>query len=142
MRHLIRKVLMEEQKGTYHRSGDVEEWRTNPYEYQTTNYMDLIKAVEKLPNTIEEITIPTEIQMFNPSKIVFNPQRQSDWKERLKKSIISLMRRGEILSWSLSSYFGTSNKEYEKHPYYISYELPGSKDFAERMSSGYHGSLD
>lgn len=142
MKGLIKKILRETHKGTYHREGDVEEWRINPYEYQTNDYRDLIKAVEKLPDTIDELTIPTEIQMFNPSNIVFNPDRQSDWKERVKKIIIALARRGEILSYSLNSYFGTGNKDYDKHPYYISLELPGSKKFAERMRSGEHGSLD
>ena len=142
MRELIKRILREEQKGTRHQEGDVVEWRINPYEHHTKDYRDLIKAIDKLPDTIDEITIPTEIQMFNPAKIVFNPDRQSDWKERVKKIIIALARRGEILSYSLSSYFGTGNKDYHKHPYYIGVELPGSKEFAERMRSGAHGSLD
>ena len=142
MRELIKRILREEQKGTRHQEGDVVEWRINPYEHHTKDYRDLIKAIDKLPDTIDEITIPTEIQMFNPAKIVFNPDRQSDWKERVKKIIIALARRGEILSYSLSSYFGTGNKDYHEHPYYIGVELPGSKEFAERMRSGAHGSLD
>ena len=142
MKELIKKVLRETHKGTYHREGDVEEWRINPYEHHTKDYRDLIKAIDKLPDTIDEITMPREIQMFNPAKIVFNPDRQKDWKERVKKIIVALARRGDILSYSLSSYFGTGNKNYDKHPYYISLELPGSKEFAERMRSGEYGSLD
>ena len=142
MKELIKKVLRETHKGTYHRRGDVEEWRINPYELKTDNYKEILDAVDKLPDTIDEITIPTEIQMFNPGKIVFNPDRHSDWKERVKKIIVALMRRGDIMSYSLSSYFGTGNKDYDKHPYYISLELPGSKEFGERMRSGEHGSLD
>tara|TARA_R110000824_G_scaffold139354_1_gene304394 strand:+ start:19 stop:447 length:429 start_codon:yes stop_codon:yes gene_type:complete len=142
MKELIKKVLRETQKGTYHRRGDVEEWRINPYEVKVDNYKELLAAVNKLPDTIDEITVPTEIQMFNPSKIVFNPAKQSDWKERVKQLIMSLARRGEVLSYSLSSYFGTGNKDYDTHPYYISLELPGSKEFGERMRSGEHGSLD
>ena len=142
MKELIKKVLRETHKGTYHRRGDVEEWRINPYELKTVNNKELLDAVDKLPDTIDEITIPTEIQMFNPAKIVFNPDRQKDWKERVKKIIVALARRGDILSYSLSSYFGTGNKDYDKHPYYISFELPGSKEFAERMRSGEYGSLD
>ena len=142
MKELIKKVLRETHKGTYHRSGDVEEWRINPYELKTDNYKEILDAVDKLPETIDEITVPTEIQMFNPGKMVFNPDRQSDWKERVKKIIVALARRGDILSYSLSSYFGTGNKDYDKHPYYISLELPGSKEFGERMRSGEHGSLD
>ena len=142
MKELIIKILKEEHKGTYHREGDVEEWRINPYEVETDNYKEIVAAIDKLPDTIDELTIPTEIQMFNPAKIVFNPDRQSDWKERVKKIIVALARRGDILSYSLSSYFGTTNKDYDKHPYYISLELPGSKEFAERMRSGEYGSLD
>lgn len=142
MKEFIKKVLRETHHGSYHREGDVEEWRINPYEVETDNYKEMIDAVDGLPNTIDELTIPTEIQIFNPRKVVFNPQLQSDWKERVKKIILALARRGDILSYSLSSYFGTTNKDYGKHPYYISLELPGSKEFGERMRSGEHGSLD
>ena len=61
MKHLIRKVLMEEQKGTYHRRGDVEEWRINPYEVTTTNYKELFDAIDKLPDTIRSINVPIEL---------------------------------------------------------------------------------
>ena len=142
MKELIVKILKEEQKGTYHREGDVEEWRINPYDIQTNNYKELLDAIDKLPDTIDEITVPTEIQLFNPATTVFNPMRQPDWKKRIKDIVIAMRRRGDILSYSLSSYYGTTNKDYDKHPYYISFELPGSKEFAERMRSGEHGSLD
>ena len=142
MKQLIRRILMEEQKGTYHRSGDVEEWRINPYEYKTTDYRDLIKAVDNLPNTIESLGIPTEVKMFSPKTETYAPNKDSDWRGRVKKMVLGLLRRGDILSYSLSSYFGTTNKDYDKHPYYISLELPGSKEFGERMRSGEHGSLD
>ena len=142
MKELIVKILKEEQKGTYHREGDVEEWRINPYDIQTNNYKELLDAIDKLPDTIDEITVPTEIQLFNPATTVFNPMRQPDWKKRIKDIVIAMRRRGDILSYSLSSYYGTTNKDYGKHPYYISLELPGSKEFGERMRSGEHGSLD
>ena len=142
MKKLIKKILRETQKGTYHRSGDVEEWRINPYEVKVNNYTELLDAVNKLPDTIESITIPTEVQIFNPNTEKLYPNNDSSWKERVKQLIISLARRGEVLTYSLSSYFGTSDKDYETHPYYIGVELPGSKKFAERMRSGEHGALD
>ena len=142
MRSLIKKILREDQHGTYHRSGDVEEWRISPYEYSTKNYKELIDALDKLPNTIRDLTIPTEVQVFNPSTVTFTPETDSDWKKKVKEIITALLRRGKILSWSLNSYYGTSSKDYDNHPYYISYVLPGSKEFAERMSSGALGSLD
>ena len=142
MRELIKRILREEQKGTYHRRGDVEEWRINPYELNTNNYKELIEAIDNLPDTIESLTIPTEVQMFNPTTEKLYPEKNSDWRSRVKKMVLGLLRRGDILSYSLSSYFGTTNKDYDKHPYYISLELPGSKEFGERMRSGEHGSLD
>ena len=142
MKELIKKVLKEHRKGTYHREGDVEEWRINPYELETDNYKEMVEVIDKLPETIEALTIPTEIQMFNPTTEKLYPSRDKNWKERAKKMILGLLRRGDILSYSLNSYFGTADKEYDKHPYYISVELPGSKEFAERMRSGEHGSLD
>ena len=118
------------------------EWRINPYEIETSKIEEIFDALDKLPDTIDEITVPTEIQLFNPANTVFNPSRQSDWRDRIKQILIALRRRGDILSYSLNSYYGTTNKDYDKHPYYISFELPGSKEFAERMRSGEHGSLD
>lgn len=142
MKELIKKVLRETHQGTYHREGDVEEWRINPYEVKTDNYKELMEAINNLPDTIESLTIPTEVQMFNPTKETYIPKKDSDWRGRVKKMVLGLLRRGNILSYSLSSYFGTVSKDYDKHPYYISFELPGSKEFGERMRSGEHGSLD
>ena len=142
MKELIKKVLRETHKGTYHREGDIEEWRINPYEHKTKDYRDLIKAIDKLPDTIDGLTLPTEIQMFNPTTEKLNPTIDNDWKKRAKDIVLAMTRRGDILSYSLSSYFGTGDKDYGKHPYYISFELPGSKEFGERMRSGEHGSLD
>ena len=80
--------------------------------------------------------------MFNPTTEKLNPMIDNDWKKRAKNIVMAMTRRGDILSYSLSSYYGTTDKDYDKHPYYISFELPGSKDFGERMRSGAHGSLD
>ena len=142
MRGLIKRILREEQKGTRHQEGDVVEWRINPYEMKTNNYKELMGAIDNLPDTIESLTIPNEVQMFNPRKETYTPNKDSDWKGRVKKMVLGLLRRGNILSYSLNSYFGTTNKNYGDHPYYISFELPGSKEFGERMRSGAHGSLD
>ena len=38
---MIKHILKEGPEGTYHRRGDVEEWRINPYEVTTTNYKEL-----------------------------------------------------------------------------------------------------
>jgi hypothetical protein len=142
MERIIKKILKEEQKGTYHRSGDVEEWRINPYEVETDNYKEIIDAIDKLPNTIEELSIPVEIQLFNPQTEKIKPDMDNKWKKRVKDIILAMRRRGNILSYTLNSYYGTGDKDYHKHPYYISFELPGSEEFGERMRSGAHGSLD
>jgi len=142
MKELIKKVLRETHQGTYHREGDVEEWRINPYVIETDNYKELMEAINNLPDTIESLTIPTEVQMFNPTKETYMPNKDIDWRDRVKKMVLGLLRRSDILSYSLNSYFGTVDKDYGKHPYYISLELPGSKEFGERMRSGEHGSLD
>ena len=136
------KLLRESHKGTYHRSGDVEEWRINPHELKTDNYKDVLNAIDNLPDTIEELSIPTEAQMFNPTTEKLYPSRDKDWKKIAKDIVLAMTRRGNILSYSISSYYGTANKDYNKHPYYISFELPGSKEFAEKMRSGEYGSLD
>ena len=142
MKGLIKKILREEQKGTYHREGDVEEWRINPYERKTTDLKEFLSFIDELPNTIKELDIQTELQLFNPKKIKIIPEDNKNWKKIVKDMVVSMIGKGDILSYSINSYFGTASKDYDKHPYYISYELPGSKEFAEKMRSGYHGSLD
>ena len=139
---MIKHILKEGPEGTYHRRGDVEEWRINPYEVTTTNYKELFDAIDKLPDTIRSINVPIELSLFNPSQTKFVPKNESDWKKKVKEIILGNIRRGDIMSYSVNSYYGTTSKEYDNHPYYISFELPGSKEFGERMSSGEHGSLD
>jgi len=135
-------ILREHKKGTYHRSGDVEEWRINPYEFKTKNHNELLDAIDKLPNTIEELSIPIEVQLFNPRTEKIKPGIDNRWKERIKDIVLAMRRRGDIELYSINSYYGTVDKNYDKHPYYISFKLPGSDEFAERMRSGAHGSLD
>ena len=142
MKGLIKKILREEQKGSYHREGDVEEWRINPYEGKTKDLKEFLSFIDRLPDTIEELKIQTELQLFNPAQTKIIPQSNKNWKKRVKDIVVSMIGEGDILSYSLNSYFGTTNKDYDKHPYYISYELPGSKEFAEKMRRGDYGPLD
>ena len=133
MKELIKKILIEEQKGTYHREGDVEEWRINPYQQTTSDLKEFLSFIDDLPDTIPELDIPIELQLFNSKRIKILPQSDKDWKKRAKDTIVSIIGDGEIVSYSINSYYGTTDKEYDKHPYYISYEMPGSKDFARNM---------
>ena len=142
MKGLIKRILREEQKGTYHREGDIEEWRINPYEKETTDLKEFLSFIDNLPDTIRELDIPTELQLFNSRRIKITPQSDKDWKKQAKDTIVSIIGEGDILSYSINSYFGTSSKDYDKHPYYISYEIPGAKEFAAQMRRGAHGSLD
>ena len=142
MKKLIKKILKEEHKGTYHRRGDVEEWRTNPYAFKTNDYKEMLDFVDKLPDTIKYINVPTELQLHNPDDTTFDPTKHSNWKDKIKEIILSLTRRGEIVSYSIDSYYGTTTKDYDKHPYHISFELPGSKDFGDMMGNEEFGSLD
>ena len=84
MKKLIKGILKEENKGTYHRSGDVEEWRINPYEMETTDYKELLSKVNELPDTIESIDIPIEVSLFNPQKKSFTPSEDNEWRKKIK----------------------------------------------------------
>ena len=97
MKELIKKVLRETYKGTYHREGDVEEWRINPYELKTDNYKEVLNAIDNLPDTIEELSIPTEIQLFNPSTEKLYPTMDKSWKRRAKDIILAMTRRGDMV---------------------------------------------
>tara|TARA_R110002012_G_C11664013_1_gene612489 strand:+ start:954 stop:1382 length:429 start_codon:yes stop_codon:yes gene_type:complete len=142
VKEIIRQILKEGPEGTYHREGDVEEWRINPYEMTTNNYKELLDAIDKLPDTIQSINVPIELALFNPNKTTFDPKNESDWRKRVKEIILANTRRGDIVSYSVNSFYGTTSKDYDNHPYYVSFELPGSKEFGERMGSEEYGSLD
>ena len=75
MKEMIKHILKEGPEGTYHRRGDVEEWRINPYEVTTTNYKELFDAIDKLPDTIRSINVPIELSLFNPSQTKFVPKK-------------------------------------------------------------------
>lgn len=142
MKRLIKRILIEEQKGTYHREGDIEEWRINPYEKETTDLKEFLSFIDDLPDTIAELDIPIELQLFGTKRVKIIPHKDKNWKKIAKDKIVSIIGEGDILSYSINSYFGTTSKDYDKHPYYVSYELPGSKEFAAQMRRGDHGSLD
>ena len=133
MKELIKKILIEEQKGTYHREGDVEEWRINPYQQTTSDLKEFLSFIDDLPDTIPALDVQSELQLFNAKRTKIIPQSDKNWKKRVKDIVVSMIGEGEIVSYSINSYYGTTDKEYDKHPYYISYEMPGSKEFARHM---------
>ena len=136
MKKLIKKILQEQEeetpsKGNYHREGDVEEWRINPYEFQTNDYKELLDAIDKLPETIKGLSLPNSAHHANTSvKTTLTPSKDTNWKDTAKQIILALTRRGEIKSYSINSYYGTVSKDYEKHPYYVSLELKGAVDLS------------
>ena len=116
----------EKPKGTYFRSGDWEGYKFNPYEVKTDNLEEFFIALDNLPDTIEELSVPLETQMFDSKTIKFYPEEESNWKEKTKDIVRNIAKDHDYLSYALSSYYGDIdfNKPYEEHPFYISYRVP------------------
>ena len=104
---------------------------------------ELFEAIDKLPDTIESVQVPTDFLHFNPSRVKVIPRLSgNEWREKLKSVITDTLKKpggDEVDEFILKSYYGG---EGEKDPYYIQLNSEGSRDFAEAMGSGKYGALD
>jgi hypothetical protein len=105
---------------------------------------ELFEAIDRLPDTIESVRIPTSLDWFNPPSIEVTPEDGEDWRDKIKDTVreaLELPRGEEVDEFNLRSYFG-KRKGVDTNPYYIQYSSEGCRKFADDMSSGKYGSLD
>ncbi len=133
MKKLIKKLLREHKdntpKGTYIKRGDVEGYKINPYEAETTDLEEFLNIIDGLPDTIKRLSVPTETNIFNPRNVIFNPKEDQNWRENVKDIIIDIDEEYENVSYSINSYFGAmdSHYPYDEHPLFISYGVPNEE---------------
>ena len=103
--------------------------------------------IDELPNTIQYLRVPKDMQIFAQQYEEIKPDNEGKWKEKVKEMLDSLFTKHpteakEIDGYSLNSYFGNMSRDKSKDPYYIAFTSPKIREFAEMMSQGKYGSLD
>jgi len=122
----------------------------NPYVGCFTSLLELVTAVEKLPKTIDYLTVPTSYNMLGGS------DAKLKWSDTLAEEVMDIMLKGILKSddyvaktaidkkaiidkYYLRSYMAF---DHETSPYYIQYSTPEIRDFGNSMRNGDFGPLD
>ena len=116
-----------------------------------SKFEDLIKAVSKLPSTIEYLKVPISFNTLGGSevKIYWSENLAEEVKELMESGILSSKYYLESISedkkcvideYYLSSYCGNSHPETDA--YYIHYKNVYMRNFGEAMRNGDFGPLD
>lgn len=115
--------------------------RLNGYSAECDSLKELITAVKKLPSTIEFINVQCSLSNFNPESIKLNWSNDlaSMCEVIIDEALQEQDRFGLVDKFYLNSYYGEGK---EDHCYYIKLESDKSRDFGQKMSSGYYGRTD
>ncbi len=94
------------------------ESKYNGYEGQEDSAEDIIRLIEKLPNSIHSLTIPTSIKDPIKNKEIFDPSRDKNWKIKAVDLIKKLSddNPSKIRNFVLKSHFGKGGSN---EPYYM-----------------------
>ena len=109
---------------------------------------DFNKAVDRIPDTIQSIKVPTNTNVFMTSDKddeMFFPQ--GNWKQDIKTTVARVVgeheKKGNKLeSIRISSYYPIGPKGANDHPIYVSIDTKESREFGAAMSRGDYGPLD
>ena len=112
------------------------------FESEGKSLKDLLKAINKLPDTISSISVPVDLDTFASQSIKIDPS-DKNWKKEVEKTLKETLKDKKaktIDTFQLKSYFGRGGKATDS--YYIKLSSQGSRDFASDMGKGKFGSLD
>jgi len=116
--------------------------QANPSWTGTVNSFEAFSAmIDSLPDTIQNIAVPSEVREFNPARTIVKPEALS-WREGIKSQIKEAISNGqglEVDSFSIRCYYGKNTPD---SSYYITLSSPKIKQFNSDMSSGKYGRLD
>lgn len=107
----------------------------------TSNLEELIDAIHRLPDIIGKLSVQTDLNLFNPSRIVLST-KDRNWKnqaEKLVRNTLSTPKGQTYDKFVLGGYYG------DKDPtggYYIQYSSPKIRQLDKEISSGKYGPLD
>lgn len=112
---------------------------------ETGDLKEFEKLIMNIPDTVKSVKVQSDTAVFNPSSKEFK-----DLNDAKRRQIINIVRditsqyeaKGETVeAYELQSYYSVKPTE-ANDPFYIQYRTKKSRDFADRMSRGAHGSLD
>lgn len=102
---------------------------TSSYQGKTDNLEDFLKAIDRIPNTVDSVKI--DDQKFQASD-----------KEGIKSKVKELTT-DDTDEFIIASYYGLYKQDGDlDHPIYIDLRTPGKRQFGKDMAAGKYGSLD
>lgn len=111
------------------------------------NIQDFFKALDRLPDTVQSIKIPTNTKLFKTSedKKIIEPNQ--GWKEEVKQIIQQVTDQYEeegtpVDEFILATYGGQFEKDPSTAEFYVDLRTGRSRKFGKDMASGKYGSLD
>lgn len=108
------------------------------------NLADFLKAIDRLPDTIEYINVPINTKLFKTSEDSKKIEPNQGWKQEVKQIISNLVKqyeeKGKVVDEFLLRTYGIGAKPTDS--FYIQLSTKESRKFAADMSSGKYGSLD
>tara|TARA_R100001591_G_scaffold20645_2_gene29299 strand:- start:2141 stop:2566 length:426 start_codon:yes stop_codon:yes gene_type:complete len=107
--------------------------------------LDFTRALDKIPDTIEYINVPTDTRVFNTSTTRIKPE--GDWRKKVRNMVFKVVGEhekegNELEGIRISSYYGIGPKGADEDPIYISIDTKESREFGQAMSRGDYGPLD
>lgn len=103
---------------------------TSKFQGRTSDFNELLKAVDKIPDTVRSINLPDNTTL----------KPEGDWRTELKKRL-SDINTEDVVNYSINSYYRVSDKE-STDPIYIQFDTKSSLSLAKAMKRGDYGSLD
>ena len=107
--------------------------------------LDFTRALDRIPETIEYINVPTDTGIFNASTTRIKPE--GDWRKEVRTIVFKVVGEhekegNELEGIRISSYYGIGPKGADDHPIYVSIDTKESREFGQAMSRGDYGPLD
>ena len=107
--------------------------------------LDFTRALDRIPETIEYINVPTDTGIFNASTTRIKPE--GDWRKKVRSMVFKVVGEhekegNELEGIRISSYYGIGPKGADDHPTYVSIDTKESREFGQAMSRGDYGPLD
>jgi len=99
-----------------------------------------MKIINKLPDTIESVKVPIDLNAFNSKSKKIEPTK--GWKkevEKILKKTLKMKGGKDIDTFSLNSFYGDGSST---DPYFIRLSSDSTRGFEDDMRSGKHGKLD
>jgi len=100
---------------------------------------DFTKAIKRLPDSIESISIPIDTSPYKSSSNMKKITPQGDWKEEVINHIADLSKQVQDDGQTIEGY---SIKSMTPDKFTVLIHSDKSEKFADDMSKGKHGSLD